>query len=385
MSITPSHPAPSRRRPTGIRRPRVAGRVPGRVGPIDGPVTPRLDTPRPPAAPDEQATVALPATAPAALRDDTPPAVAGRRGRADRAADPDAVPTAADGDVADSAVPGRRRAGRGRTGGAAGRAASSAIPGRGRTSPTTTTTTASAVPDGDGVGRRRAGGGRIDRRVDAGSAPATDADPAGSGATGEDVAAAGWARPSGKRLPRRRSAEAAQARRRPRKPVPTPALAGALALLVGAAVFFGVGNTEVRGTASAQNTALVDVGATAKVSQQVTDALRTIYSFDYTRLDQNEVAARAVITPEFADRFDRLFQQVRQLAPQQQAVVTATVNLSAVKSINGDTATLLVFLDQQATRAQAGGAPQQLAAAGRLTVTAQLVDGTWKVAGVDPR
>ena len=46
MSITPSHPAPSRRRPTGIRRPRVAGRVPGRVGPIDGPVTPRLDTPR---------------------------------------------------------------------------------------------------------------------------------------------------------------------------------------------------------------------------------------------------------------------------------------------------------------------------------------------------
>ena len=97
------------------------------------------------------------------------------------------------------------------------------------------------------------------------------------------------------------------------------------------------------------------------------------------------MAARAVITPEFADQFDRLFQQVRQLAPQQQAVVTATVNLSAVKSINGDTATLLVFLDQQATRAQAGGAPQQLAAAGRLTVTAQLVDGTWKVAGVDPR
>jgi Mce-associated membrane protein len=170
-----------------------------------------------------------------------------------------------------------------------------------------------------------------------------------------------------------------------RRPVPVPALIGGLAVLVGLAVFFAVENAEVRGTPSAQNTALVDVGTTAQVSQQVTTALKTIYSFDYTRLDQNEAAARAVITPAFAGQFDQLFKQVRELAPQQQAVVTATVNPVGVQSINGDTATLLVFLDQQATRAQAGGAPQQLAAAGRLMVTAQLVDGTWKVAAVDPR
>jgi Mce-associated membrane protein len=170
-----------------------------------------------------------------------------------------------------------------------------------------------------------------------------------------------------------------------RRPMPVPALIGGLAVLVGLAVFFAVENAEVRGTPSAQNTALVDVGTTAQVSQQVTTALKTIYSFDYTRLDQNEAAARAVITPAFAGQFDQLFKQVRELAPQQQAVVTATVNLVGVQSINGDTATLLVFLDQQATRAQAGGAPQQLAAAGRLMVTAQLVDGTWKVAAVDPR
>ena len=170
-----------------------------------------------------------------------------------------------------------------------------------------------------------------------------------------------------------------------RRPVPVPALIGALVVLVGLVVFFAVENAEVRGTPSAQNTALVDVGTTAQVSQQVTAALKSIYSFDYTRLDQNEAAARAVITPAFAGQFDQLFRQVRELAPQQQAVVTATMNLVGVQSINDDTATLLVFLDQQATRAQAGGAPQQLAAAGRLMVTAQLVDGTWKVAAVDPR
>ena len=140
-----------------------------------------------------------------------------------------------------------------------------------------------------------------------------------------------------------------------RRSLPVPALIGALAVLVGMAVFFAVENAEVRGTPSAQNTALVDVGTTAQVSQQVTAALKTIYSFDYTRLDQNEAAARAVITPAFAGQFDQLFRQVRELAPQQQAVVTATVNLVGVQSVNGDTATLLVFLDQQATRAQAGG------------------------------
>jgi len=170
-----------------------------------------------------------------------------------------------------------------------------------------------------------------------------------------------------------------------RGPVPIPALVGALVLLLGLAVFFAVENAQVRGTPSAQNTALVDIGTTAEVSQQVTAALKTVYSFDYTRLDQNEAAARAVITPGFAGQFDQLFRQVRELAPQQQAVVTATVNLVGVQAIDGDTATLLVFLDQLATRAQAGAGPQQLAAAGRLTMTAQRVDGTWKIAAVDPR
>jgi len=198
-------------------------------------------------------------------------------------------------------------------------------------------------------------------------------------AAAPDTAAAAERRPSGRRV--LRGGRAAVRRR----PVPLPALVGALVLLLGLAVFFAVENAQVRGTPSAQNTALVDVGTTAEVSRQVTAALKTVYSFDYTRLDQNEAAARAVITPAFADQFDQLFRQVRELAPQQQAVVTATVNLVGVESINGDRATLLVFLDQQATRAQAGAGPQQLAAAGRLTVTAQRVDGTWKIAAVDPR
>ena len=49
-------------------------------------------------------------------------------------------------------------------------------------------------------------------------------------------------------------------------PVPTPVLVGALVALVGLAVFAAVETPDVRGTPSAQNTALVDIGTTAQVS-----------------------------------------------------------------------------------------------------------------------
>ena len=46
---------------------------------------------------------------------------------------------------------------------------------------------------------------------------------------------------------------------------------------------------------------------------------------------------------------------------------------------------VVVFVDQQATRAAAPDAQsQQLAAAGRLTVTGERVDGRWKIAAVTP-
>ncbi|WP_433289845.1 hypothetical protein ACQPZQ_40905 [Pseudonocardia sp. CA-142604] len=165
-----------------------------------------------------------------------------------------------------------------------------------------------------------------------------------------------------------------------------PLLAAALVVLTGLAVFFGIEDAHLRHTPAAANSALVDVGTTAEVSGQLTDALQTIYSYDFARLDENERAARAVITPEFADQFNRLFAQVRDLAPQQQAVVSATVTLSAVKEITGDRAVLVAFMDQQATRAAADdGQPTQLAAAGRLTVTGQKIDGRWKIAGVESK
>jgi Mce-associated membrane protein len=168
-------------------------------------------------------------------------------------------------------------------------------------------------------------------------------------------------------------------------PRSTAAVAAVAAVLLLAAAFMGVSWWRTAHSAAVENTALVDVGATAQVSQQLGDAVRKIYSFDYTRLDQNQQAARAVITPDFQAEYDKLFDQVRTLGTQQQAVVTATISQIAVREIHGDTAVAVVFVDQQATKAAAADGQTQAASAGRLTVTGKLVDGVWKVADVQVR
>jgi Mce-associated membrane protein len=147
-----------------------------------------------------------------------------------------------------------------------------------------------------------------------------------------------------------------------------------------AAWFRGEAN-QLTGSAAASNTALVDVGTTAQVSGQVRDAVQRVFSYDFARLDDNERAASQVITGTFVEGFHQQFARVRQLAPPQQAVVVATVPALAVKVLDGDRATVLVFVDQQAHQ---GGQAKPLLAAGRLTVTAQRVDGSWKIADVEP-
>ncbi|HET9256341.1 MAG TPA: hypothetical protein VFO16_14240 [Pseudonocardiaceae bacterium] len=119
----------------------------------------------------------------------------------------------------------------------------------------------------------------------------------------------------------------------------------------------------------------------AQVTGQVREGVERVFSYDFTRLDDNERAAAAVITGAFARDYPRQFARVRELAPGQQAVVVATVPALAVKVLDGDRAIVVVFIDQQATR---GGQAAPLLAAGRLRVTAQRVDDSWKLAGVQP-
>jgi hypothetical protein len=131
-----------------------------------------------------------------------------------------------------------------------------------------------------------------------------------------------------------------------------------------------------------ENRAVVDTVASAQVAQQVGKAVETVYSYDFARLDEYEKNARAVITPEFEQTFSRMFGEIGALAPQQKAVVIATVAKAGVRSLTDDTVVLLMFLDQTATRTVDDAAPQQVASEGTLTVTAKNVGGVWRIAEV---
>ncbi|MER5670246.1 MULTISPECIES: nuclear transport factor 2 family protein [Pseudonocardia] len=211
------------------------------------------------------------------------------------------------------------------------------------------------------------------RSGDAGrtDAPGTADDDAAHDADGAPAEADG--------APRRRSVLSAPTTRRA-----TGLLLAVTVLLVAAAAFFGAEWYRTTFTGSASNTALTDVGTTAQVSEQVGEAITKVYSFDYARLQQAEDDARGVITPGFQPEFDKIFGSVKDLAPQQKAVVTATIPKLAVASIDGDRATVYAFVNQVIRRQADGGAPQEGAAAARLRVDAQFVDGRWKISAMTP-
>ena len=155
-------------------------------------------------------------------------------------------------------------------------------------------------------------------------------------------------------------------------------LVAALVIALGLAAWFRGEANQLLGSAAASNDALLDAGATAQVSSQVRDAAQLVFSYDFARLDDNERAAAGVITGPLVQEYRQEFALVRQLAPEQQAVVVAKVPALAVKMLDGDRATVVVFIERQATQ---GPQPPPLLG---LTVTAQRVDGSWKLADVEP-
>lgn len=152
-------------------------------------------------------------------------------------------------------------------------------------------------------------------------------------------------------------------------------------LLVAGAVVLAIGNHAARANGPLANRAFLDGSATAEVVAQVTGAIKTVYSYDYTRLDANEAAAKQVITGQFAGDFDKVFAPVKALAPKEQAVLTTTVPAVGVLQLQDDRARLLMMVDQNGTRM---GSQPIAGTSARLVAEAQLVDGHWKIAEVTP-
>ncbi|NRQ39303.1 hypothetical protein HII36_46900 [Nonomuraea sp. NN258] len=124
------------------------------------------------------------------------------------------------------------------------------------------------------------------------------------------------------------------------------------------------------------NPALLDATATARVTGDVSNALTKIFSYSPEELAATEQSAAEVLAGRAAEQYSRLFAQVEQDAVAQRATLTSRVARAGVIELSGDTARLLVFLDQTATRrGRVTGPP----VAAQLTVTARLSGGHWRI------
>ncbi|WP_431877532.1 hypothetical protein [Amycolatopsis sacchari] len=168
--------------------------------------------------------------------------------------------------------------------------------------------------------------------------------------------------------------------RRSRNPfVVAGALFGLAIVLAGFAAWFRIEDNRLEAVTA--NTALVDVARTAQVNQAATNAAETLFSYDFNDIAKTQNAAKdLLITDEVRARYNSLMGEVQRLAPQQKIVVTVKVTRSAVISLEGDRARVMVFVDQTATRTDQN---QTSSGSAQLWMNLQDVDGKWKVSSLD--
>lgn len=149
-----------------------------------------------------------------------------------------------------------------------------------------------------------------------------------------------------------------------------------IVVFLGLASWFGVEAYQLRSDSSASNVALVDPEATSSVVGQITSAVQTVFSYNYTDTARTEQAAQSVLAGKAIDQYNQLYAEVKKQAPQQKLVLTTTVQSAGVKALTQDRAELLVFVDQRAVRTDNA---QNSAGPAQLLVNAERIGGAWKI------
>ncbi|MEV0661396.1 hypothetical protein ACIBI3_06590 [Actinomadura luteofluorescens] len=140
----------------------------------------------------------------------------------------------------------------------------------------------------------------------------------------------------------------------------------------------------LRDDPSARNTALTDGAATSEVKGAVADMIGEVFSYDYADPGRTSEAARASLAGDAVRQYETVFGKVREDAPKAKTVLSTRVTDSAVTTLTGDRAAVLVFADQQTTRTGGdGGQGESTHAPAMLTVTAARRGGHWKIIALD--
>jgi len=159
------------------------------------------------------------------------------------------------------------------------------------------------------------------------------------------------------------------------------AILGAVTVILGAfGVWATVASGSVGASAAPQNVALTDGAATKAVDRQITSAVNTIFSYNYTDTGVTRQAAQRLLTGPAVRQYDTLFALVARNAPAQKLIVTTRVTNSGVELLTGNRARVLVFANQQDTRAGTG---QTSYGGAMFAVTAVRQGGSWKIENID--
>jgi Mce-associated membrane protein len=135
-----------------------------------------------------------------------------------------------------------------------------------------------------------------------------------------------------------------------------------------------------RTSAAGQNAALTDGPATRTVNRQIASAVNTVFSYNYADTAATRRAAQRLLTGPAIRQYDTMFGLVERTAPAQKLIVTTRVTNSGVEVLSGNRARVLVFANQQDTRAGTG---QTSYAGAMFAVTALRQGGRWKIENID--
>lgn len=161
-----------------------------------------------------------------------------------------------------------------------------------------------------------------------------------------------------------------------------PITLGVITVLLGGFAFFAWSQWQnLSGGVAVENTALTDQPATSEVIGEVTSAVNTLFSYNYTNLAKTEQAVPNLLTGNATCQYNLIFKTVQQQAPAQKLVLTTTVVNSAVQMLQGDNARVLLVVDQRDVRATTN---QQSETTAAFAVNATRgSDNRWKLSGID--
>ncbi|MDH6577248.1 hypothetical protein [Kitasatospora sp. MAP5-34] len=161
-------------------------------------------------------------------------------------------------------------------------------------------------------------------------------------------------------------------------------LALAAVLLAGFGAGAAARMAALRADPAARNLALTDPVRTSEVKGTLSQAVNTLFSYNYADTARTDTAAKTLLVGNAVQQYATMLAEVRKQAPQQKLVLTTTVTDSGVELIDGDRARLLVFADQRNTSTADSAKPARTSyAAAMFAVDAVRQGGGWRIANID--